>query len=289
MSRSNKPDELFKELKNVERSPQARADTLARLQRRIAHRNRRHFVPVFMTGILVLAGILFLTLTLTDNGYPGTGTMGEDGEDVHFDFIGSGDGWTVEYEVTHTEDDDGRVRESWRYILTYQGFDRPVEIDYEIRLPQNRTSNGEGVEVGLDGTVTRSGSCVCDLTSEEDPLEITISWNDQTADFDLTPHYVDPLPLAGNGENWSFEYTPDDFGEEDRMVFTYIGEGEPPEEFNYQIGEGGTSGNGIWLTDGQYSSGGGCGACEVYNQSNEVEIKVDWNGKTESFRALTQQ
>lgn len=279
-------DELFKDLNRTERSTHAREETLAKLQKRIGQ-NRWHIFPVFLSGILAAAVILLLTFFLFDANLNQSIQQGEVGDGVEqIIFEGSGGDWFAEYEVTQ-RNVDGELQESMRYILTFRGYDFPEKVDYEILLPDGSVESGSDVPFGLGKAITGAGTCECNLSSVDEPIKVSVSWNGMTETFDLTEKVLIPLPISGAGASWSFTSEPGGFGEKDKFVIKYIGEGEPPNVIDYEIkgGLGETSGTGHDLDEGQLVQQGEIQTLEIYRKDQEVEISIKWQGQSESFIA----
>src|SRR5690606_21971956 len=134
-------DEMFKELNRTERSMHAREETLKKLQKRIGQK-RRHIFPIFMSGILAAAAVIFLTFSLLDGNLDPSIQQGAANDGVEqLIFEGSTGDWAAEYEVTKRKV-DGELQESMRYILTYRGFEFPENVDYEIQLPDGSVESG---------------------------------------------------------------------------------------------------------------------------------------------------
>lgn len=280
-------DELFKELNRTERSMQAREETLNKLQKRIS-RKQRHVFPVFLTGILAAAAVVVLTFLLLDSNLQPTMQQGEvtDGMEQKT-FEGSGGDWAVEYEVTQ-QSVEGERQESMRYVLTYHGYDAPETVDYEIQLPDGSVENGSDVPFRMGTIIEGSGTCECEMSADAEPINVTISGNGTTETFDLREKILNALPVAGNGEFWSYAYEPGGFGEKDEFVLSYIGDDQPPEVIDYDIDGimGGTGGTGHVLDEGQLVQRGELDNLEIYNDNQGIEISVEWDGQSESFTAV---
>jgi hypothetical protein len=109
-----------------------------------------------------------------------------------------------------------------------------------------------------------------------------------TETFDLREKVLKPLPLAGTGESWSFSYEPGAFGDKDKVVLNYIGEGQPPSMIDYEFDGiiGGFSSTGHLLDEGQLIKRGEIQNLEIYQENQGVEISIDWEGQSESFTAF---
>ena len=145
--------------------------------------------------------------------------------------------------------------------------------------------SGRDIPFGLGKTITGSGTCECDLSSSDEPIKVSVSWNGSTEEFDLTEKMLMPLPLSGAGESWSFTYEPGRFGEKDEFIINWIGEGQPPSIIDYEIkgaiSESGATGYN--LDQGQVVNQGDIQTLEIYREDQEVEISITWEGQNESF------
>lgn len=279
-------DELFKDLNRTERSEHAREETLEKLHKRIGQK-RRHIFPVFLSGVLAAAAILLLTFFLFDSNFNQSIQQGEFDDGVEqVIFEGSGGDWFAEYELTQRSV-DGEMQQSMRYILTYRGFDIPEKVDYKIRLPDGSVESGSDVPFGLGKAITGAGTCECNLTSDDEPIKVSVSWNGTIDLFDLKEKVLVALPISGAGESWSFTSEPGGFGEKDKFVIKYIGEGQAPNMIDYEVEGvlGATGGTGHDLDDGQLVKQGDLQNLEIYREDQEVEISIKWEGQSESFIA----
>lgn len=280
-------DELFKELNRTERSMQARDESLKKLQQRIGQK-RGSIFPVFLSGVLTAATVILLTFILFDSNLQQTLNQGKSINSMEQRvFEGSSGDWSVEYEVTEGSI-GGEQNESIRYVFTFQGYDFPKKVNYEIRLPDGTVQSGSDVPVETGNIIRGTETCECNFSSGEEPIEVSVSWNGMTETFDLREKVLKPLPLAGTGESWSFSYEPGAFGDKDKVVLNYIGEGQPPSMIDYEFDGiiGGFSSTGHLLDEGQLIKRGEIQNLEIYQENQGVEISIDWEGQSESFTAF---
>lgn len=94
--------------------------------------------------------------------------------------------------------------------------------------------------------------------------------------------------FKGDSENWNVDYSIDIKGnnsESGDITIKYIGENETPIEINYEINSrsGSSSGN-MELNDGVLkTSAPTCSGCAVTKENEELDVTIEWDGKTESF------
>lgn len=94
----------------------------------------------------------------------------------------------------------------------------------------------------------------------------------------------DQLVFTGSGENWEIEYVilyQEGEREKDVATLTYIGEGNPPEAIDYEVGSSSGTNNSLNEESSLLITSQGAGLKLHESQKNEVVIM--WEGKSESF------
>lgn len=92
----------------------------------------------------------------------------------------------------------------------------------------------------------------------------------------------------GESENWDVKYTINVTGKDSQsgdIMIRYIGDNEIPKEINYEINSssGTVSGN-HELNDGVLeTSGSTCSGCGVTKENAELDVTINWDGKSDSF------
>ncbi|RAZ81380.1 hypothetical protein [Planococcus halotolerans] len=94
----------------------------------------------------------------------------------------------------------------------------------------------------------------------------------------------DQLVFTGSGENWEIEYVvlyQEGEREKDVATLTYIGEGNPPETIDYEVGSSSGTNNSLNEDNSLVITSQGAGLKLHESQENEAVIR--WEGKSESF------
>lgn len=98
--------------------------------------------------------------------------------------------------------------------------------------------------------------------------------------------------FSGTTDNWDVFYmvevTKDD-KQKATGTLKYIGDGQMPETVDYKIGTTLTKmgQTGTALTDGKANIGSGCEGCGTFQEDDELEMEIMWDGKTEKFILTT--
>ncbi|OHX51155.1 hypothetical protein BB776_00810 [Planococcus salinarum] len=94
----------------------------------------------------------------------------------------------------------------------------------------------------------------------------------------------DQLVFAGAGENWEIEYVvmyQEGEREKDVATLTYIGDGNPPETIDYEVGSSSGTNNSLNEENSLVITSQGKGLKLHESQENEAVIR--WEGKSETF------
>ncbi|WP_281863367.1 hypothetical protein [Planomicrobium okeanokoites] len=94
----------------------------------------------------------------------------------------------------------------------------------------------------------------------------------------------DQLVFTGSSENWKVEYVvlyQEGEREKDVATVTYIGDGNPPETIDYEVGSSSGTNNSLNEENSLVITSQGAGLKLHESQENEAVIK--WDGKSESF------
>lgn len=95
------------------------------------------------------------------------------------------------------------------------------------------------------------------------------------------------IHFNGESNSWEVEYIADvqsTDSESTSIKMRYVGEGEPPENINYAVdsGTGGSEGSNISLDNGVlHTSGDYCSGCAVTSEDDDINVVIEWNGRTE--------
>lgn len=94
----------------------------------------------------------------------------------------------------------------------------------------------------------------------------------------------DQLVFSGASENWEIEYVilyQEGEREKDVATLTYIGDGNPPETIDYEVGSSSGTNNSLNEENSLVITSQGAGLKLHESQENEAVIR--WEGKSESF------
>lgn len=101
--------------------------------------------------------------------------------------------------------------------------------------------------------------------------------------------------FIGSSENWDVIYEVDilnDNAEESTGTIEYMGDEDPPETIDYEIDYSGGAGSetGRNLYDGVASMGTtSCAGCAVTQEDEEIEVEINWEGRTENLILTTDE
>lgn len=175
MNHSNEFDTFFQEMKNVHRSDLEKKKSYTKLQNKINGKKER-FLPVLLSSITILTVVIFTFLfVINSNSFNGPTSGASVNNEANF--IGIGENWIVEYNLTYPDS----KTEKGVYKVTYIGkAERPSVISYEIG-----TSSGENFQLNSDsmtlGTTLKDGGVV----HVPENIKAVIYWNDDSEQITL--------------------------------------------------------------------------------------------------------
>lgn len=100
------------------------------------------------------------------------------------------------------------------------------------------------------------------------------------------------LIFTGGSENWTVHYEAIVEGSQQQTSYhiAYIGKESIPKQIDYTIEEvqGSTTGT-VLLDENGVVGGGGdfCSGCAVVRKDQMIKVKIEWNGKSDSFTLAT--
>ncbi|WP_230321469.1 hypothetical protein [Planococcus salinarum] len=98
--------------------------------------------------------------------------------------------------------------------------------------------------------------------------------------------------FSGTTDNWDVFYMVDVTNDDEQKAtgtLKYIGDGPMPETVDYKIGTTLTKmgQTGTPLTDGKGNIGSGCEGCGTFQEDDELEMEIMWDGQTEKLILTT--
>lgn len=122
--------------------------------------------------------------------------------------------------------------------------------------------------------------CACDANDNE-----KVNQNNNSEENS----HLEEITFVGESDNWKvdLQFVHKDKQEEREFKLTYKGEDvDSVEEINYEVqGSGRFDHKGAQLNDeGYVTDSGFCEGCAFEKEETEIDVTVEWNGKSESFR-----